>query len=106
MKKKEISELSTAPEEKLQMLAELLKAIAHPVRLRIMCMLCRGEKNVGEMEEALHKDQAIVSQQLKILRLNNLVKVERKNGYSVYSVSPEKIETLKTIMKSLCQLSS
>jgi ArsR family transcriptional regulator, virulence genes transcriptional regulator len=104
MQGKKIVELSKAPDEKLIMLAELLKAIAHPVRLRIMCMLCRGEKNVGELEEALHKDQAIVSQQLKILKLNGLVKVERRGGFSIYSVSPEKKDTLMTIMRSLCEL--
>jgi ArsR family transcriptional regulator, virulence genes transcriptional regulator len=104
MVNEKIQALTKKSDEQLAILADLLKAIAHPVRLKILCMLCRGEKNVGELENALHKDQAIVSQQLKILKLNGLVKVERKCGYSIYSISPERKDTLKTIMRSLCEI--
>jgi DNA-binding transcriptional ArsR family regulator len=50
------------------------KAVGNPVRLRIVAALCEGEENVGGLAERLDLKQAIVSQQLRILRMSGLVK--------------------------------
>ncbi len=64
-------------------LAELLKVLAHPVRLKILDILCGGEQCVCYMEAALHLRQAYVSQQLSRLRKAGLV-ADRKDGLRVY----------------------
>jgi hypothetical protein len=56
-------------------LAEVLRALAHPVRLDIIAMLAVEERNVGSLASQLKVKPAIVSQQLRILRSNRLVKV-------------------------------
>jgi DNA-binding transcriptional ArsR family regulator len=89
-------------EEKLKNMAELLKIIAHPTRLRILCLLSQGEKRVNELENTLKMKQAVVSQQLKILRYNKLVQVERENRCATYSLLPEKRESLGMVMECLC----
>ena len=62
--------------------AEVLKALGHPIRIRIIALLCEGECTVGAMAEALGATQPVVSQQLRILRLRDLVSVTRVDGFA------------------------
>ena len=63
--------------------ADLFKALAHPVRIRILELLRGQERSVSELQEALDIEMSSVSQQLAILRGRQLV-VGRKEGNSVY----------------------
>jgi len=55
-------------------LAEVLKALAHPARLRILRLLAsRGTCICGDLVEAMPLSQATVSQHLKVLRQAGLV---------------------------------
>jgi DNA-binding transcriptional ArsR family regulator len=53
--------------------AEFFKALAHPVRIRILEILVAGTRNVQDLQEVLDLDQPIVSQQLAVLRAKNIV---------------------------------
>ena len=53
-------------------LASLLKSIAHPFRLEILCLLQDREMTVGEISKVLQTSDANVSQHLAILRRDNL----------------------------------
>lgn len=64
-------------------LVDALKALAHPVRLRIMRALTGTERNVGEIDEAAEIGQPTLSQQLAVLRNAGLVKT-RKDAKLVY----------------------
>ncbi len=64
-------------------LVDALKALAHPVRLRIMQALTGTERNVGEIDEAAEIGQPTLSQQLAVLRNSGLVKT-RKDAKLVY----------------------
>ena len=61
-------------------IAGVTKALGHPTRLRIVALLCEGDMHVGSLAEALGSPQAIVSQQLRILRMSGLVSVARVDG--------------------------
>jgi ArsR family transcriptional regulator len=75
-----------ATEELQAFKAAFFKALAHPVRIRILELLVKGEKNVQELQESLGVEQPVVSQQLAVLRTSNIV-AGRKEGVSVrYSV--------------------
>lgn len=63
--------------------AEVFKALAHPTRILIIDALSEGERNVNELSTLLDLQGSNVSQQLAILRSNNLV-TTRKDGNSVY----------------------
>jgi DNA-binding transcriptional ArsR family regulator len=66
--------------------AEFFKALAHPIRIRILEILARGERSVHELQAALGLDQPTVSQHLAVLRAKNIV-AARKEGAGVrYSV--------------------
>ena len=64
--------------------AEVLKAVGHPIRLRIIALLCEANANVGELAERLAVPQAIISQQLRILRMRGLAGVTRAEGHATY----------------------
>ena len=66
--------------------AAFFKALAHPVRIRILELLVQGEMNVQQLQEVIGVEQPVVSQQLAVLRNNNIV-ASRKEGVTVrYSV--------------------
>jgi ArsR family transcriptional regulator len=52
---------------------ELLKVLAHPVRIKILEDLVQGVKCVSDFEESLDISQPNVSQHLKLLRSHNIV---------------------------------
>jgi DNA-binding transcriptional ArsR family regulator len=81
--------------------AEFFKALAHPIRIRILDCLRDGEKGVNELSEVLKIEQANVSQQLAILRVRNII-IGRKSGSNVYySVSDRTIFKLLDVAKTI-----
>ena len=75
------------PQQLANFKAEFFKALAHPIRIRIVDCLRGGEKGVNELSQMLEVEPANVSQQLAVLRVRNIV-TGRKSGSSVfYSVS-------------------
>lgn len=56
-------------EEGLQQFkADFFKALAHPLRIRILELLVDGQKSVNEIQDCLEKEGSAVSQQLSVLR--------------------------------------
>ncbi|WP_242335889.1 MULTISPECIES: helix-turn-helix transcriptional regulator [Anaeromyxobacter] len=80
-------------------IAEVLKAVAHPLRLRIVASLCREELNVSTLAERLGASQAIVSQQLRILRSLGLVAATREDGFARYRLAEPALEDLVCCME-------
>ncbi len=71
------------PVTELQMFkAEFFRALSHPIRIRLLETLASGERSVQELQDVLHVEQPIVSQQLSVLRAKNIV-VTRKEGNTV-----------------------
>lgn len=82
----------------------LLKILANEDRLLILCELSQGTRNVGELEELLGIHQPTLSQQLTVLREENLVATERKGKYIYYSLaSPEAIKIMETLFSLYCK---
>lgn len=89
------------PQQIANFKAEFFKALAHPIRIRILDSLRDGEKGVNELSEILKIEPANVSQQLAILRMRNIV-IGRKTGSNVYySVSDKTIFRLLDVAKEI-----
>ncbi|MDZ8119206.1 ArsR/SmtB family transcription factor [Pontiella agarivorans] len=69
--------------EERNMAAEVLKAMAHPIRLGVIEVLAEGERTVTELYEELGCSQSMMSQQLKILCQQKLITI-RKDGIQKY----------------------
>ena len=77
---------AAATEELQAFKAAFFRALSHPIRIRLLELLVKGDKNVQELQDALGVEQPVVSQQLAVLRANNIVS-GRKEGVTVrYSV--------------------
>lgn len=79
--------------------AEVLKAVAHPLRIRIVALLCRGERHVNGLADDLATPQPIVSQQLRILRARGLVAATRDNGFARYRLAEPALRDLVCCME-------
>jgi ArsR family transcriptional regulator len=81
--------------------AELFRALAHPIRVRVLELLSDGERSVGEMAPLVGAELSHLSQQLGVLRRAGLV-VSRKEGSTVfYSVRDPELTTLLAVAKRL-----
>lgn len=68
--------------------AELLKALSHPLRLRIVRgLLVNGCRNVGCMEANTGQSQSCISQHLMRLKAAGIVKAERSGNEVYYEVA-------------------
>ena len=78
-----------------------LKALADPLRLRVLAAVAEEELTVGEVQEVVDSVQSSVSRNLAILRAAGFVQ-DRKEGTSVYfSARPNMPEPAGELFKSL-----
>jgi len=76
----------------------LLKVLANPDRLLLMCQLSQGEMSVGELEARLGIHQPTLSQQLAVLRENGLVSTRRVGKSIIYSVASGQALAVMTVL--------
>ncbi|PSH65226.1 ArsR/SmtB family transcription factor [Phyllobacterium sophorae] len=90
--------------------SELLKLIANPNRLSIVCYLMEQECSVTSLEEDLGIRQPTLSQQLTELREAGMIKGRREGKTVVYRVADPKIsrivETLRDLFSGLDDVTS
>lgn len=80
---------------------DALKAVAHPVRFRILQALSGGELNVGQIEEATEIAQPGLSQQLAVLRGAGLVQSRKQAKLVFYSLDRDAIQDVVSALTSL-----
>lgn len=79
--------------------AELLKALAHPVRLCIVKGLAEtGECNVSKMQACLEVSQSTISQHLSKLKSAGIVTAERCGTEVIYSMANNKVSQIIDIL--------
>src|SRR5690606_20437770 len=74
-------------ERNIDVAVNLLKALSNERRLKIICALYQGEKNVGELEEIVGLSQSALSQHLARLRRDGLVNTRRDAKTIFYSMN-------------------
>jgi DNA-binding transcriptional ArsR family regulator len=84
--------------ERVKELAEVLKAVAHPTRLQIVGMLCLKPCTVTDLCTELQTPQSLVSQHLRVLRMQQLVQVVRRGGNATYSLKENRLRDLVTCL--------
>ncbi|MDQ0287240.1 ArsR family transcriptional regulator [Desulfofundulus luciae] len=81
--------------------AELLKALAHPIRLCIVDGLINNECNVTRMRECLDLPQSTVSQHLGILKSRGIIRGRRKGTEICYTVTNELVKDLMKVLMNV-----
>ena len=79
-------------EDKLENASNVIRALAHPLRLKILDFIDKNKKiNVNKIYNTLNLEQSITSQHLRILRVAGLVITERDGKQIFYSVGYENV---------------
>jgi DNA-binding transcriptional ArsR family regulator len=102
MKKQAVNDLKNMAKNSAEA-AEVLKALAHPQRLMILCHLVQGEMTAGEIERATGGSQSGISQFLNRMKREGLLN-SRKAGLRVfYKIGDPRVKSLiKTLQKVFC----
>jgi ArsR family transcriptional regulator len=80
-----------------------LKVLANADRLLLLCQLSQGEMCVSELEEELDIHQPTLSQQLAVLRTEQVVSTRREGKNIYYSVAdPALLEILAVLYRLYC----
>src|SRR5579883_1028824 len=79
--------------ETLERVAPILRNVAHPLRLRILDYLQHegAASSVSQIVEASGASQAIVSQQLRILKDQGVLKARREGNFIFYDVADRSV---------------
>lgn len=87
----------------IEQLAELLKSIAHPIRLKILCLLQEKEMTVGDIRKEVRTTHANVSQHLAILRSHGIIDFRRDANFICNRISDRRItELIRTMRQLFC----
>jgi ArsR family transcriptional regulator len=81
--------------------AEFFKALAHPLRIRILELLMAGERSVLELQRALAVEQPIVSQQLAVLRAKRIVQARMVGTTVRYAVGDPELRALLGVARRI-----
>ena len=83
--------------------SRLLKALANPDRLLLLCQLTQGEHGVSEMEALVGVLQPTLSQQLGVLRQEGLVATRREGKQVFYSIaSQDALAVMQVLYQRFC----
>tara|TARA_Y100001956_G_C4126986_1_gene190707 strand:- start:4026 stop:4331 length:306 start_codon:yes stop_codon:yes gene_type:complete len=74
--------------------ADLLKIMAHPDRLMVLCQLTQGEVGVGALQAGSNLSQSAFSQHLTVLRKHDLIRARKESQQVFYSLSDPRVEAL------------
>lgn len=82
-------------------MAALLKSLAHPQRLLILCFLSEGPKTVGELERICGASQSAVSQFLQRMKRDGLVSSKRRGLFVYYRLTDQRVMKLTKALHSI-----
>lgn len=88
-------------ETQVEQVTEILKSIAHPIRMKILCFLMDGEKNVSEIEQQFGSTISNISQHLTVLRKAEIINRRKEANYMFYTLKDDKIFRLVNTIKDL-----
>jgi len=90
-------------QENAEQASDLLKSLANPARLLVLCALVSREHTVGELEELTGLSQSAISQHLARLRESELVATRREAQRIFYSLSNTEVAAvLETLHGIYC----
>ncbi len=96
-----LSSREEIPYEDLERAAEVLKAMAHPLRLKIVEILHKnGELTVTEISKHLGISQSLTSQQLGKMKVQGIIKSRREGNTVFYSIEhPGAVKIIHCLME-------
>ncbi|WP_306604083.1 metalloregulator ArsR/SmtB family transcription factor [Azonexus sp.] len=85
----------------IERIGELLKAIAHPLRLSIVCLLGEGERSVGDISQEIGSSQPNISQHLSLLSNRKLLKSRKDANRIYYRIADERLISIISMLRGI-----
>ena len=85
--------------ENATQVAAILKQLANPYRLMILCSIANGELTVGDLNEQVTLSQSALSQHLAKLRESGIVSTRRESQTIYYRITDNKIKHLLAVLE-------
>ena len=99
MKREQFDLIET--QEHVEQAARALKSMAHPLRLRILCVVGPAEMSVQDIVDAVGTSQSNVSQHLGILREKGVLEARKAGNRVFYRVVDERTLQLIGMMREV-----
>jgi DNA-binding transcriptional ArsR family regulator len=87
--------------QKAEEVSAILKFMAHPMRLKLLCALVEGERSVLELAEICDAHQVAISQALAKMKQDSIVECRREAQFMFYRISDPRITELVGAMSRI-----
>ena len=87
--------------ESIREASDAMQAMAHPVRLKILCLVATQELSVLEIVEAVGTTQSNVSQHLAVLREHGVLEARKEANKVFYRVGDQRVIKLVALMRDI-----
>ena len=87
--------------EDIKEASEALKAMAHPLRLKILCLVGQHELMVQEITEAVGTSQSNISQHLAVMRERGLLASRKEANKVFYRIEDPRILKMIEMMREV-----
>ncbi len=84
--------------------AGLFSLMSNPTRLKIMCVLCEGERNVTELRAEISGAQPTISQHLSVLYRSGVIDRRRDGAQLFYRIASSQLDMLCEVLRQERQL--
>jgi DNA-binding transcriptional ArsR family regulator len=89
--------------EQCEATAQVLKSLAHPQRLQLLCHLSEHERTVGQLEELCGASQSQISQFLQRMKSEGLVAARREGKFVHYAIRDARVlKLIRSLHKIFC----
>lgn len=83
--------------------SELLRIMAHPERLMVLCQLTKGEVGVGMLQQGSSLSQSAFSQHLTVLRKHGIIQARKESQQVFYSLADTRVaQLIHSLQNTFC----
>ncbi len=83
--------------------SELLRIMAHPERLMVLCQLTKGEVGVGMLQQGSSLSQSAFSQHLTVLRKHGIIQARKESQQVFYSLADTRVtQLIQSLQSTFC----
>lgn len=88
-------------DEDIERASEAIKALAHPIRLKILCRLADSKLSVGDLTDICETSQSNLSRHLSVLKGCGFLTAERDANFVYYRISDPRTLSLMQLMREI-----
>ena len=89
------------PDADLERACQSVKGFAHPIRMKILCVLAEQDLPVNDLAAVCHTSQSNISQHLGILRNCGILTAQKRANYVYYRISDPRMLSLMQLLREM-----